>query len=130
MPRLYRVILPVPDIEQAQAFYEHVLGIAGHRVSPERHYFDCDGTILACFDPTRFHEKPEATPNPEHIYIAVDDLEGCLRRCTEAGASIEVGIDSYPWGETSFYVEDPFGNPVCFVDRKTIFTGASGPAPS
>ncbi len=28
-----------------------VLGVAGERVSPGRHYFDCEGVILACFDP-------------------------------------------------------------------------------
>ena len=28
-----------------------------------------------------------------------------------------------PWGEVSFYVEDPFGNKLCFVDRATVFTG-------
>ena len=28
-----------------------------------------------------------------------------------------------PWGERSFYVEDPWGNPLCFVDRGTIYAG-------
>jgi len=28
-----------------------------------------------------------------------------------------------PWGERSFYAVDPFGNPLCFVDQKTLFTG-------
>jgi hypothetical protein len=28
-----------------------------------------------------------------------------------------------PWGELSFYVEDPWGNGLCFVDEKTLFTG-------
>ena len=53
MPRLFRVILPVTDIEEAKKFYELVLGIAGERVSPGRHYFDCGGTVLACYDPVR-----------------------------------------------------------------------------
>jgi hypothetical protein len=30
-----------------------------------------------------------------------------------------------PWGERSFYLHDPFGNPLCFVDARTLFTGAS-----
>ena len=49
--RLYRVILPVRDIERAVQFYGKLLGLAGQRVSPGRHYFDCGGTILACYDP-------------------------------------------------------------------------------
>jgi hypothetical protein len=28
-----------------------------------------------------------------------------------------------PWGELSFYVEDPWGNGLCFVDEQTLFTG-------
>ena len=28
-----------------------------------------------------------------------------------------------PWGERSFYAFDPFGNPICFVDARTVFTG-------
>jgi hypothetical protein len=28
-----------------------------------------------------------------------------------------------PWGERSFYMADPFGNPLCFVDERTLFTG-------
>jgi hypothetical protein len=28
-----------------------------------------------------------------------------------------------PWGERSFYAEDPSGNALCFVDAKTLFTG-------
>ena len=32
-------------------------------------------------------------------------------------------IVTQPWGERSFYAEDPFGNKLCFVDRSTLFTG-------
>lgn len=124
MARLYRVIVPVQDIEIAQSFYEAILGDPGERVSPERHYFNCEGTILACFDPTQFHEKPEAVPNPENIYLAVDDLDICYKQCTEAGAKVVTEIKSYPWGETSFYIEDPFQNQLCFVARETMFTGS------
>jgi len=31
-----------------------------------------------------------------------------------------------PWGEWSFYLSDPFGNPLCFVDAATLFTGRPG----
>jgi len=63
-PKLFRVILPVSDIERAAAFYKSVLGVAGVRVSSGRHYFDCDGTILACFDPNADGDgdRPALTP--------------------------------------------------------------------
>lgn len=135
MPKLYRILVPVTDIDAAQRFYETVLGITGERVSPGRHYFDCEGTILACFDPAADQEARSASPNPEDIYIAVDDIEQTFQACQRAGANAvtldtpQTGplgkIHPRPWGETSFYVTDPFGNPLCFVDRATIFTGAT-----
>ena len=75
MARLYRVILPVTDIEAARGFYESVLGAPGERVSPGRHYFDCEGTILACFDPQADGDGYVAKPNPEPLYLAVRYVE-------------------------------------------------------
>lgn len=133
MAKLYRVIVPVADIEQAAAFYGAILETTGRRVSPGRHYFDCEGTLLACFDPKADGDRRPARPNPEHIYLAVDDLEACFERCRGAGAKLDPGklssggnlgeIALRPWGERSFYIFDPFDNPVCFVDRTTVFTG-------
>ena len=51
---LFRVLVPVSNIEEAQTFYEIVLDLQGKRVSPERHYFDCDGVSQALYDPTLF----------------------------------------------------------------------------
>ena len=122
---LYRVILPVGDIDKAAAFYAQLFGIPGNRVSPGRHYFDCGGTILACFDPQADGDGVDARPNPDHIYIAVDDLETVFARAKQAPCSwIEADIATRPWGERSFYAKDPFGNPICIVDDTTLFTGA------
>jgi uncharacterized glyoxalase superfamily protein PhnB len=124
MPRLYRVILPVCDIGVAEQFYSRVLGTVGKRVSGGRHYFDCGGTILACFDPRADGDARDATPNPDHVYFAVDDLESVYQRAAAAGCRwIESKIQQRPWGERSFYAQDPFGNPICFVDETTLFTG-------
>lgn len=122
--RLFRVILPVADVNRASAFYARVLGFPGMRVSPGRHYFDCGGTILACFDPKADGDKFEARPNQDHVYFAVDDLEAVYERAKTAGCkSIEGQIVKRPWGERSFYARDPYDNPICFVDAKTAFTG-------
>lgn len=131
-PKLFRVIVPVRDIARAANFYAGVLGDPGMRVSPGRHYFDCDGTILACFDPGTDGDGYAATPLSEWLYLAVDDLEATYRACQQAGAVFDTGevhgapagaIVTRPWGERSFYVRDPFGNKLCFVDRKTTYTG-------
>jgi catechol 2,3-dioxygenase-like lactoylglutathione lyase family enzyme len=133
MPHLFRVIVPVGDIERAALFYGALLGAVGLRVSPGRHYFECEGTILACYDPQADGDGRGALPLPEPIYIAVDDLESTYASAKTAGASFssavspEVGplgrIAQRPWGERSFYAVDPFGNPLCFVSRDSVFTG-------
>jgi hypothetical protein len=43
VPHLYRVVLPVSDIDLAAKFYGYVFQDDGQRVSRGRHYFDCDG---------------------------------------------------------------------------------------
>lgn len=133
MARLYRVIVPVADIDAAQAFYSTILGAEGRRVSPGRHYFDCEGTILACFDPRADGDGRTATPNPEPLYLAVADLRAMHAACRGAGARFPeaappgVGplgeIARRPWGEECFYAEDPFGNRLCFVSRESVFSG-------
>ena len=133
MAHLYRVILPVTDIEAAEAFYSAVLASPGQRVSPGRHYFECEGTILACFDPNADGDGYRAKANPEPLYFSVSDLRFAYKACQEAGAKFAVGnppgvgplgeIAKRPWGEESFYVRDPFGNQLCFVASDSIFTG-------
>ena len=128
MPRLFRVLVPVKDIDQAEDFYSAVLGTSGERVSPGRHAFDCSGTELCCFDPQADGDGRIPKPNPEDIFIAVDDLDATHERCEAHGASFlkrvreghsmgEIALRGS--GERSFYVRDPFGNHLCFVDALT-----------
>src|SRR6185437_3988389 len=122
--KLFRVILPVPDVEAAARFYSALFEQPGQRVSPGRHYFDCDGVVLACFDPRADGDLFDARPNPDHLYFAVENIEAFFARARQLGFSeIDTQIKTWPWGERSFYAVDPFGNPLCFVDQQTIFTG-------
>jgi catechol 2,3-dioxygenase-like lactoylglutathione lyase family enzyme len=124
-PRIFRVILPVSEIEAAARFYADVLGIRGDRVSPGRHYFPCGGTILACYDALADGDAEPVGPNPQHIYFSVDDLEAVHERVRRQNAGEITPIETRPWGERSFYATDPFGNPICFVDSGTLFTRGS-----
>jgi len=130
--RLFRVIVPVDDLAVAASFYAALLDDPGFRVSPGRHYFSCGGVILALYDPRADGDDRSPRPNFDHIYLAVDDLEGAYQRAERLrGLSTEIGegdlpmgeIARRPWGERSFYMHDPFGNPLCFVDVSTLFTG-------
>ena len=129
--RIYRVIMPVTDLEPAVQFYRELLDDPGARISPGRHYFSCGGVILAVFSPGADGDRVEPRPNFEHIYFAVSDLEAFYQRAQRLGGlSNETGdgalpmgsIARRPWGERSFYMHDPSGNPICFVDEQTLFT--------
>lgn len=125
--KLYRIILPVDNIEIASLFYAYVLGKEGIRVSAGRHYFELEGVILACYDPVADGDSDEPKwmqhPN-QFVYFAVDDLEQVHTRLKSSHAKkVDDTIEWMPWGERLFYAEDPFGNPICFVDRATMFLG-------
>ena len=131
-PRLYRVILPVGELESVVPFYSTLLDQPGMRVSAGRHYFRCGDVTLAIYSPRGDGDPREPRPNFDHVYFAVDDLEAVFQRAEQTGGlSVETGdgelgmgqIATRPWGERSFYMHDPFGNPLCFVDAATLFTG-------
>ena len=134
-PRLYRVIMPVNDLDEAVQFYAALLDQAGFRVSPGRHYFSCGDVTLAVYSPRGDGDPREPRPNFDHVYFAVDDLTAVFARAgATGGLSVETGdgelamgeIQKRPWGEVSFYMHDPFGNPICFVDSSSLFTGPPG----
>ena len=129
-PSLFRIILQVPNLDQAEEFYGQLLGDRGRRIPrASRHYIDCGQVILALVDPSV--DGQQAKPLPDYIYFSVGNLEeihvraqglGCLSTEDVHGDSAgEIAVR--PWGERSFYVEDPWGNGLCFVDQTTLFTG-------
>lgn len=130
MARIFRVIMPALELDRSVSFYQQVLGEQGMRISPGRHYFMCGGVILAVYNPKADGDSTEPRPNFDHVYFAVADLESFYQRAEQAGGlSTVIGdgdqpmgkIARRPWGERSFYMKDPSGNPICFVDEATLF---------
>ena len=130
--RLCRVIMPVADLDGAQRFYARLLDQQGFRVSPGRHYFKCGDVTLALYSPSADGDDRQPHANFDHVYFAVADLDAVYERAKEIGGLSQVtgdgnlpmgAIARRPWGERSFYLSDPFGNPLCFVDSATVFTG-------
>jgi hypothetical protein len=76
-------------------------------------------------------EAPDDVPQFFRLNVEVGDLEAafdrakglsCLSR-DEVHDAPGGGIVVRPWGERSFYAEDPWGNPLCFVEEGTVYTG-------
>src|SRR5215471_3949722 len=129
-PKMFRIALQVGDLDQAGAFYAQLLDDPGIPIPRgSRHYFNCGPVILALVDVAKGGEKPQ--PTPDYIYFAVNDLAEIFERAKRLNC---LANDRYhdqnageilkrPWGEVSFYCEDPWGNGLCFVDETTLFTG-------
>ena len=124
--RLFRVAAEVGDPDEATSFYRELFGQSPRPVGGGRLYLTFDGTILALI-------ASRGTPRdlPQDLYFEVDDLEAFHERARKLGA---IGDDDVhgepggsiverPWGERSFYAQDPWGNGLCFVQSGTIFTG-------
>jgi catechol 2,3-dioxygenase-like lactoylglutathione lyase family enzyme len=127
-PKIFRVTMEVSNLDEAAAFYTKLLDNPGQRHPGARHYFDCGGVILAVLDPTQGGVKP--TPGPKCLYFAVDDIDAVHARAQGLKALAPYSVHGQPagdvierpWGEKSFYVTDPWGNEVCFVQEGTLYT--------
>ena len=129
-PKIFRVVVQVSALDRAAQFYGELLGDSGRRIPRgSRHYIDCGPVILAIIDMTGGDAKPQ--PQPDYIYFAVSDLEEFYERAQKLNCLSKDDVHGEdagkivvrPWGERSFYAEDPWGNPLCFVDETTLFTG-------
>src|SRR5262249_36088159 len=95
-----------------------------------RCYFTCGAVTLQVVDVSSVG-KPH--PAAKALYFVVNDLDAIFARAKslrclsaedvhgEPGGQIRVR----PWGERSFYVEDKWHNPMCFVEAGTIYPGWS-----
>jgi len=126
-PKLFRVTVEVDHIDRAAAFYAELLGVPGKRHPGARHYFDCGGVTLAVLDVSRGGAAPR--PGPKSLYFAVDEVDAVHARAAALGALAPYQVHDQPagqvitrpWGERSFYVVDPWGNDLCFVEEHTRY---------
>jgi catechol 2,3-dioxygenase-like lactoylglutathione lyase family enzyme len=127
-PKIFRITVEVSNLDEAAGFYARLLDSKGERHPGARHYFDCGGVILSVLDPTPGGLTP--TPSAKSLYFAVRDLNAVHARAAalKALAPYKVhdepagAVTKRPWGERSFYVVDPWGNDLCFVEEGTLYT--------
>ena len=129
VPRFFRLTLEVGDLDAAVSFYTKLLGVLGRKQPGARCYFDCGPVTLCVLDVSRVGQPHTAA---KALYFTVKNLEaafgrakalGCLSR-EDVHDAPSGGIVVRPWGERSFYIEDPWKNPLCFVEEGSVYTGS------
>jgi predicted enzyme related to lactoylglutathione lyase len=128
VPRLFRLNVEVGDLDAATEFYTKLLDIAGRKQPGARVYFQAGPVTLQVVDVSSVG-KPH--PAAKALYFTVKDLDAAFARAEALGCLSREnvhdapggGIVVRPWGERSFYAEDPWGNPLCFVEEGTVYRG-------
>ncbi|HEY6119401.1 MAG TPA: VOC family protein [Pyrinomonadaceae bacterium] len=127
-PSLFRLNIEVGNIDQAAEFYSELFGLEGRKQAGSRCYFTCGPVTLQVVDVSTVG-KPH--PAAKALYFTVRDLDAIYERAKALGCLSQEqvhgvnggGISVRPWGERSFYAEDKWGNPLCFVEAGTIYPG-------
>src|SRR5262249_59448261 len=127
-PSLFRMNIEVGDLDEAAKFYGKLFGLVGRKQAGSRCYFTCGPVTLEVVD-----VSSARAPHPaaKALYFVVNDLDAVFKRakslrCLSPGevhGSPGGQISVQPWGERSFYAEDPWHNPLCFVEAGTIYRG-------
>jgi predicted enzyme related to lactoylglutathione lyase len=124
-PRLFRLNVEVGDIDRAAAFYSELLGLEARPQMGSRVYLKAGAVTLQVV------QVPAPHPAAKALYFAVADLDAVHARAASLGCLSGDQVHGTPagqpvvrpWGERSFYSDDPWGNPLCFVDEGTVYEG-------
>ena len=111
VPQFFRLNVEVGDLDAATSFYTELLGVQGRRPG-HRCYFDCGPVTLQVLDVS---SRRQPHPAAKALYFTVENLEVAFNRAKILGCLPHEdvhdapggGIIVRPWGERSFYVEDP-----------------------
>jgi catechol-2,3-dioxygenase len=123
--RLFRLNIEVGALEPAAAFYSELLGQETRPQAGGRVYLSAGGVTLQILETSAPHAAAKA------LYFATSDLDALHARAARLGCLSQEQVHGAPagqpavrpWGERSFYAEDPWGNPLCFVEEGTIYAG-------
>ncbi len=123
--QLFRLNIEVGDLAAARRFYGTLLGAEPRGQSGNRFYIDVGQVALQIVGVPSPHTSPKAlyfnTTNLDSVHeraAALDSLSADVVHGLRGG-----DISVKPWGERSFYANDPWGNPLCFVEAGTEYAG-------
>src|SRR5262245_38105287 len=128
VPSLFRINVEVGNLDEAVAFYGKLFGLEERKQAGSRCYFTCGPVTLQVVDVSSVGEPH---PAAKALYFTVKDLDAVFERAkslnclsTEDVHGVSGGgISVRPWGERSFYAQDKWHNPLCFVEAGTIYPG-------
>jgi predicted enzyme related to lactoylglutathione lyase len=130
VPSLFRINIEVGNLDEADRFYGELLGQKGRRQAGSRVYFNAGPVTLQVVDVASMG-KGVPHPAAKALYFLVRDLDAAFKRAEALGClsrdmvhGVRGGaIAVRPWGERSFYAEDKWLNPLCFVEEGTTYPG-------
>ena len=128
VPQLFRLNLEVGDLATASDFYGRLLAQDCRPQAGARIYVDCGPVTLQIVD-----VSASGRPHPaaKALYFTVRDVDAVHARAAALGALSKETVHGQragdvtvrPWGERSFYAQDPWSNPLCFVAEGTTYPG-------
>ena len=128
VPSLFRINVEVGNLDEAAEFYGKLFGLVGRKQAGARCYFTCGPVTLQVVDVSSVHAPH---PAAKALYFVVKDLDAIFERAESlqclspdpVHGSPGGKISVQPWGERSFYAEDQWHNPLCFVEAGTLYPG-------
>ena len=128
VPSFFRLNIEVGNLDEADEFYSNLLGIEGRRQAGARCYFTCGPVTLQVVDVS---SASEPHPAAKALYFTVKNLEAIFERAKTLNSLSEENVHGVsggeisvkPWGERSFYAQDKWSNPLCFVEEGTVYPG-------
>jgi hypothetical protein len=128
VPRLFRINIEIGNLDEAAEFYGKLFRLTSRLQAGSRCYFSCGAVTLQLVDVSSVRAPH---PAAKALYFVVGDLDAVFERARalrclsqEEVHGVPGGrISVRPWGDRSFYAEDKWHNPMCFVEEGTIYPG-------
>jgi hypothetical protein len=128
VPGLFRINVEIGNLDEAARFYETLFGLVGRKQAGSRCYFTCGAVTLQVVDVSSMGQPH---PAAKALCFLVNDLDAIFERARSLGCLSQEpvhgepggAISVRPWGERSFFVDDPWRNPLCFVEAGTVYPG-------
>jgi len=123
--RLFRINIEVGDLAVAQHFYQTLLNTKARGQAGQRFYMDAGPVALQVVAVSKPHPAAKAlyfsTTELDAVHLRASALNGLSKTLVHGLSGGDISVK--PWGERSFYADDPWGNPLCFVEAGTEYKG-------